>query len=163
MGRDAGGRIVREAWIRWALTQPNPKPSWLTPYDELDEPDKEADRQIYEACLVGEERMVSLYPGIPELPKWLLDAATRIDQWCAKHLQGPWEILGVRGGYPRDDGQDSKRLDWIVSQVQQYGNGHDEPCEASWYFQWQQQKPGDQWTGLRDWIDNEISNHYRIL
>ena len=48
--RDAGGRVVREAWVRWALTQPDPKPSWLVPYDDLSEPDKEADRQIFEAC-----------------------------------------------------------------------------------------------------------------
>ena len=47
--RDEYGRFVREAWVRWALTQPNPKPSWLVPYDELGEPDKEADRQIGEA------------------------------------------------------------------------------------------------------------------
>lgn len=40
------GRIVREAWVRWAKTQPAPKPHWLVPYDELGEPDKEADRQI---------------------------------------------------------------------------------------------------------------------
>jgi hypothetical protein len=47
--RDTGGRMVREAWVRWAETQPNPKPSWLLPYDDLPEPDKEADRQIAEA------------------------------------------------------------------------------------------------------------------
>ncbi len=52
--RDIGGRIVREAWVRWAMTQPNPKPSWLVPYDELSEPDKEADRQIFEACIGSE-------------------------------------------------------------------------------------------------------------
>jgi len=48
--RDIGGRIVREAWMRWALTQACPKPSWLVPYDDLSEADKEADRQIFEAC-----------------------------------------------------------------------------------------------------------------
>ncbi len=47
--RDVLGRIVRDAWIAWAKTQPDPKPSWLVPYDELSEPDKEADRQIGEA------------------------------------------------------------------------------------------------------------------
>jgi hypothetical protein len=47
--RDTLGRIVREAWVRWARTQPNPKPSWLTSYDGLPEPDREADRQIGEA------------------------------------------------------------------------------------------------------------------
>ncbi len=47
--RETGGRMVREAWVRWAQTQPNPKPSWLVPYDELNEADKEADHQIAEA------------------------------------------------------------------------------------------------------------------
>lgn len=47
--RDELGRMVREAWVRWAETQPNPKPTWLVPYEALSEPDKEADRQIGEA------------------------------------------------------------------------------------------------------------------
>lgn len=47
--RDTVGRMVREAWVRWAKTQPSPKPSWLVPYDDLNEADKEADRQIGEA------------------------------------------------------------------------------------------------------------------
>lgn len=49
LDRETLGRMVREAWVRWALTQPAPKPSWLVPYDEMSEPDKEADRQIGEA------------------------------------------------------------------------------------------------------------------
>lgn len=49
--RDLGGRIVREAWMTWARQQPNPKPSWLVPYDDLSEADKEADRQVFEACV----------------------------------------------------------------------------------------------------------------
>lgn len=48
LDRDLLGRFVREAWVRWAQAQPDPKPSWLVPYDELAEPDKEADRQIGE-------------------------------------------------------------------------------------------------------------------
>lgn len=47
--RDFLGQIVREAWVKWAKQQPNPKPSWLAPYDKLSEADKEADRQIGEA------------------------------------------------------------------------------------------------------------------
>jgi hypothetical protein len=47
--RETLGHLVRDAWVRWAQTQPNPKPSWLAPYEELSEPDKEADRQIGEA------------------------------------------------------------------------------------------------------------------
>jgi hypothetical protein len=48
LDRDTLGRHVREQWVRWAQSQPNPKPSWLVPYDELSEADKEADRQIGE-------------------------------------------------------------------------------------------------------------------
>lgn len=44
--RDYLGEIVREAWVKWAEKQPNPKPSWLVPYRDLSEADKEADRQI---------------------------------------------------------------------------------------------------------------------
>jgi len=44
--RDRLGRLVRELWVSWAEQQPNPKPSWLAPYDELSEADKEADRVI---------------------------------------------------------------------------------------------------------------------
>ena len=44
--RERLGRRVREAWIEWAKRQENPKPSWLVPYDKLNESDKEADRCI---------------------------------------------------------------------------------------------------------------------
>lgn len=44
--RDAKGRRVREVWVEWATEQPDPKPSWLVPYEDLAEPDKEADRRI---------------------------------------------------------------------------------------------------------------------
>jgi hypothetical protein len=44
--RDRLGRLVRELWIGWAEKQPSPKPSWLVPYHELSESDKEADRVI---------------------------------------------------------------------------------------------------------------------
>lgn len=46
LNRDYLGELVREAWVEWAMQQPDPKPSWLLPYRDLCEPDKEADRQI---------------------------------------------------------------------------------------------------------------------
>ncbi len=46
LSRDDLGRVVREAWIKWAKTTLNPNPSWLVPYDEMPESDREADRQI---------------------------------------------------------------------------------------------------------------------
>jgi hypothetical protein len=51
MNRDDLGRIVREAWCRWACAQPDPKPSWLVPWESLPESDREADRLIAEAVL----------------------------------------------------------------------------------------------------------------
>jgi hypothetical protein len=43
---DGLGRRVREVWVKWAQSQPSPKPTWLVPYDDLSEPDKEVDRRI---------------------------------------------------------------------------------------------------------------------
>jgi hypothetical protein len=50
--RDRLGRLVRELWVSWAERHPNPKQSWLVPYDELTESDKEADRVIGEGMMV---------------------------------------------------------------------------------------------------------------
>jgi hypothetical protein len=46
--REQAGRNVRAIWIEWAREQPAPKPSWLTPWEELTEPEKEVDRRIGE-------------------------------------------------------------------------------------------------------------------
>lgn len=54
--REELGKVVREAWIKWAKTQPNPKPSWLVPWEGLSEPDKEADRCIADGLI---EHLVS--------------------------------------------------------------------------------------------------------
>lgn len=64
--RDVLGRLVRNAWIRWARTQPHPKPSWLVPYDNLDEADKEADRQIGEAIASAFPPIFRASPPEPE-------------------------------------------------------------------------------------------------
>lgn len=46
--REELGRLVRKVWIEWARTQPNPKPSWLKPWSELTDPEREVDRLIGE-------------------------------------------------------------------------------------------------------------------
>lgn len=46
MDREALGREVRAIWIAWAREQPDPKPSWLVPWEELGEADREVDRRI---------------------------------------------------------------------------------------------------------------------
>lgn len=40
------GMRVRQIWVAWAKEQPDAKPSWLVPWDELPERDKEVDRRI---------------------------------------------------------------------------------------------------------------------
>jgi hypothetical protein len=44
--REDLGRIVRETWVKWALGQPDPKPSWLTGWDDLDAGQREVDMLI---------------------------------------------------------------------------------------------------------------------
>lgn len=39
---------MREVWIARAKSEPDPKPSWLVPWEGLSEPDKEVDRRIGE-------------------------------------------------------------------------------------------------------------------
>lgn len=53
--RDDLGRVVREAWVAWAKTDPRSvyKPHWLLGYDALDGADREADRCIGEAVERG--------------------------------------------------------------------------------------------------------------
>lgn len=46
--RDKLGRAVRDVWVAYARTQPNPKPHHLLSFDELDEQNKEVDRLIGE-------------------------------------------------------------------------------------------------------------------
>jgi hypothetical protein len=49
--RETLGRVVRDAWIAWAKEQKETKDSWFSPWEELGEPFKEADRRIGMAVL----------------------------------------------------------------------------------------------------------------
>ena len=46
--RDQLGELVRLAWIEWALEQPDTDPTWVVPWAEMSEEDKEAGRRIGE-------------------------------------------------------------------------------------------------------------------
>jgi hypothetical protein len=46
MNDDDLGRLVREVWLKWAREQPSPKASWLLPWEELSEADRDVDRRI---------------------------------------------------------------------------------------------------------------------
>ena len=83
--RDTLGRMVREAWVRWAQTQTNPKTSWLVPYEELTEPDKEADRQIGEAVarwtLIGDAAAMSAGAAHGKLDRLNLNTPEFLGAW----------------------------------------------------------------------------------
>ena len=51
--------------------------------------------------------------------------------------------------------EDSARLDWIESQIREYGDCYTEPREAGLGIQWQQERPDHYCPGLRAWIDEE--------
>jgi DNA-binding XRE family transcriptional regulator len=75
--RDELGKLVREAWVRWAKSQDNPKPSWLVPYDGLSEEDKEADRQIGET--IAKWTMIGIASRASLPPHSLLEWRKRLD------------------------------------------------------------------------------------
>lgn len=52
--REERGETVRNAWIEWAREQDDPKESWLTPWHQLGEGQREVDMRIAEAVLTAE-------------------------------------------------------------------------------------------------------------
>lgn len=59
------GRLVRQVWIEWAKEQLYPKPTWLTPWNLLNEPDKDVDRRI--GLAVQADALASVHPSQPSL------------------------------------------------------------------------------------------------
>lgn len=47
--REELGKLVRDTWTRWAATQVAPKDSWLVPWEELGDGQREVDMLIGEA------------------------------------------------------------------------------------------------------------------
>lgn len=85
MNRDLLGRAVREAWVRWAAKQKNPKPSWLLGYDDLDESDKELDRQIGESIEILVRLEIDSLMGSPKYDGAIEAAKVILSVHCANH------------------------------------------------------------------------------
>lgn len=83
--REALGRRVREVWIEWAREQPSPKGSWLLPWENLAEPDREVDRRIGEALVaVGvAAASVPAGPRVVPLPDARAEAIVEIAEALA--------------------------------------------------------------------------------
>lgn len=57
---ESSGRLVRQVWVDWAREQPDAKPSWLVPWEELDAGQREVDRRIEIAVATAErERIIA--------------------------------------------------------------------------------------------------------
>jgi hypothetical protein len=72
---DRIGQAVREAWVSWAANlAPEPKPTWLLAWDQLDEQSKQADRAIGLALLTPVyDWLASEFPDrvYQDKPAWL--------------------------------------------------------------------------------------------
>lgn len=91
--REAVGRYVRFIWLTWARQQPNPKPSWLLEWEDLDDAQREVDTLIGTAFYLAIPFLVRLQMergerivGIPD------EAAIRADERrrCVAQL---WSLL----------------------------------------------------------------------
>lgn len=95
--RDKLGRLVREVWIAWAKEQSAPKPSWLVPYDELAEADKEVDRRIGETLF-----RAGLDAGAAPKPRRICaDCAQPIDRHHKWHFGADGRVRHRVCGNPR--------------------------------------------------------------
>jgi hypothetical protein len=95
MDREAHGRLVRDTFVAWANEQPDPKPSWLVPWDELepgnevDAGQREVDMRIGEAVAAAERARLSRTISLAAAR--LRDAADGLDSqsWAGReHLAG---------------------------------------------------------------------------
>lgn len=65
MTRDDLGKAVRDGWVKWAKTQPDPKSSWLVPWEDLNETDREADRCIGDGLVAYLSAVAPVEAGQP--------------------------------------------------------------------------------------------------
>lgn len=99
MNREDLGRIVRETWVKWASEQPDPKPSWLTEWEDLDDGQREVDMRIGEAVAAA---ACAVSDSLPD------------GQWLEIAFMGHIEYRGDRAAYVREvtrNGQPAYRLE----------------------------------------------------
>ena len=106
--REALGQLVRAVWIAWEQEQPNPKPSWLVPWEGLAEPDREVDRRIGErlACEGAPTRERVIEALAAAICRDEEDIAGALDEPCfcgeCKGLRAAARLLGLDVREPRD-------------------------------------------------------------
>ena len=148
--REELGRLVRAVWTEWASEQSDPKPSWLTDWEDLDDGQREVDMRIgstvaavTRATAEAQAAMptlsgvyarpssydVSVFPDeMRENPATALDADTwkiTVDwrgrgTWAVCHLG---RCLGTDGEWDYEPRPSSREDDWLA--------GHRVPLEAA--------------------------------
>ena len=92
--REALGMRVRQIWLAWAKQQPQTKPSWLKPWEELPECYREVDRRI--GAAIWGDAYAEFQGKIASLEADLLkarhspspasdDAIEQHAKWCEEH------------------------------------------------------------------------------
>jgi hypothetical protein len=108
--RDTLGREVRRIWIEWAMEQPDPKSSWLLPWEALSESDREVDRRIGEGvAAISAAVAPSAQLADPSDPSWIYRASVCGSQIASEILK---DALPVRG-----DGVGKNHLRWMADQI----------------------------------------------
>lgn len=103
LNRETLGRLVRVTWIEWAYEQAAPKPSWLVPWDDMAECDREVDRRIGER--VAQATIAQAMRTARDL---LRRARIRlVDELSAKELDA--EIVAFLGKCPGATTNESQR------------------------------------------------------
>lgn len=138
--REALGRLVREVWVEWAAEQPGAKPSWLAPWEDLDDGQREVDMRIGAtvaamARAAEQERaamptLAGVYtrPAVYDVTVWPQDMAESpescmdADTWkvtVEKRGLGTWAVcrmgscLGISGEWDREPTPSSRDDDWL--------------------------------------------------
>jgi intein/homing endonuclease len=62
------GEFLREVWVEWAGEQPDPKPSWLVPWKDLDPRQREVDARMETAIRADDQRRILGRAGTGDLP-----------------------------------------------------------------------------------------------
>ena len=86
--REHFGKLVRETWVAWASGQPDPKPSWLVPWEELDDGQREVDMRIGAAVAAAES--VRWRSALQDALEGMLDMLP----YAPEYFREKWELQG---------------------------------------------------------------------
>lgn len=121
------GRRVREIYVEWAREQPDPKPSWLVPWDQLDPGQKEVDIRIglalYSLGLnaTAAERTSADKGLVGFNPDWTIAPAAHLQEWLDEHGMSVEAFVAACPGVGDDVREDAEVMVRDVLACRPYG------------------------------------------